>query len=664
MKLSLTSSPARLFSTAAIGALALTLSLVGPAGMARLESGEKPAKKKTTKGIKGDSKKIPIGTSPIKGNPDAAITIVAFSDFQCPFCARVNPTLKALLDKYPNDVRVVFKHYPLPFHQQARPAAKLAWAAQQQGKFWEMHDLLFENQRDMQDMDALASRLGEQLGLNVSRLVGDMASAEAEAAVAADEALVQALDVRGTPNFLINGLLLTGAQPQEKFAELIEAELAATKKLVKGKQRPSDLYAARVEANFKKPKAQEEREAEVEFIAGSVSVSADDPVRGSKDAPVTIIAFSDFQCPFCARVVPTLDELEKTHKKDIRIVFKHMPLSFHAQAEPAARIAWAAQQQGKFWEMHDLLFNNQEKMEGAVMEELGAELGAKLKLDISKLQKDMASSDAKRKVQKDISQAAAVGVDGTPAFFINGRLIAGAQSASTFSKIIKEEVEHAKKLKAANRKLSGEALHDAAVAANKARYEALVEEQKKAEQKLAADRIKLLQIGSAPVWGDPKAPVVIYEFTDLQCPFCARAATTLDEVVKGYPAGKVALVSKQFPLPFHQQAEPAAVAALAAHRQGKYWEMRALIFQKQAQLAQPETLLALANQLGLDIKRFEKDLKDPALLKQVKDDAALGQQLGVQGTPSFFINGQFFVGAQPAEAFRGVIDEQLAAKKP
>jgi protein-disulfide isomerase len=645
--------------------VALGLALLAPGSVGPLESGEKPGKVAKKAAIKGDSKKIPIGSSPIKGNPDAAVTIVEFSDFQCPFCTRVNPTLKSLLEKYPNDVRIVFKHYPLPFHKEARPAAKLAWAAQQQGKFWEMHDLLFENQRDLTDMDALAGRLGDQLGLNVSRLVDDMSSPAAEAAVAADEALVKAAGIQGTPNFLINGIQLTGAQPIDKFEEIISAELAATKKLVKGKQKASELYGARVDKNFEAPKDDGDESPGVaklpEFIVGNVSVLSDDPVRGAKDAPVTIIAFSDFQCPFCARGVEVLSAIEKAHGKDVRIVFKHLPLSFHARAEPAARLAWAAQQQGKFWEMHDLLFANQGRMENMSMETLAGELGAQLKLDVARLQKDMASDEAKRKVQKDLTAAAAADASGTPTFFVNGRAVVGAQSPETFALVIKEEVAHVKKLRAANKKLAGEAVHEAAVKGNMERYQVAKDAEMKAEAARAAEVAKLLQIGSAPVMGDPKAPVLIYEFTDLQCPFCARGASTIDAVAKKYP-GKVAIVSKQFPLDFHKEAEGAAVAALAAGRQGKYWEMRSLIFREQAKLKEPEFLLSLANRLGLDMKRFEADMKDPALLKQVKDDMALGKKVGVQGTPSFFINGQFVVGAQPAEAFEGAIEEQLRAK--
>jgi protein-disulfide isomerase len=645
--------------TLTLACLAIGLALVTPAAIGRSESGEKPAKAAKKAAIKGDSKKIPLAGSPMKGNPNAAVTIVEFSDFQCPFCSRVNPTLKTLLERYPDDVRVVFKHMPLDFHKNAKPAAKLAWAAQQQGKFWEMHDLLFEKQRELDDIETLGATLGGQLGLNVSQLMADMGSDAAEAALKADKELAEALNVRGTPNFLINGVRLTGAQPVEKFDEAVRAELEAVKKAVKGKQKPSELYSARVESNYQKPEAPKRDDApEPEFVVGVVTVTEADPARGPKDAPVTIVAFSDFQCPFCSRAVGTVDELTRTHKKDVRIVFKHLPLSFHDKAEPAARLAWAAQQQGKFWEMHDLLFKSQERMQTASIEELAGELGSQLKLNVGRLKEDMESEKAKQKVAQDMAEAKIAGASGTPSFFVNGRAVVGAQPASAFEDIIKEELAQTKRLRAADKKLSGESLHQAAIKANKARYDEIVEAEQKAEQALAAERLKLLTIGASPVLGDPKAPVLIYEFTDLQCPFCARGAKTLDEVVKKYP-GKVTIVSKQFPLPFHKNAEDAGVAALAAGRQGKYWEMRSLIFADQVSLSKPEVFLSLANTLGLDVKRFEKDMADPALRKQVKEEAELGAKLGVKGTPSFFINGEFVVGAQPAEAFEAVINTKL-----
>ena len=91
--------------------------------------------------------KVPLNNAPVKGKSDAPITIVEFSDFECPFCKRVNPTLAQVQKEYGDKVRIAFRHHPLPFHKNAMSAAKASLAANEQGKFWEMHDLLFEQQR-------------------------------------------------------------------------------------------------------------------------------------------------------------------------------------------------------------------------------------------------------------------------------------------------------------------------------------------------------------------------------------------------------------------------------------------------------------------------------------------------------------------------------------
>ncbi len=166
---------------------------------------------------------VSVGSSPSKGPADAAVTIVEFSDFQCPYCSRVGPTLTKVLEDYPKEVRVVYKHYPLSFHQQALPAAKASAAAGKQGKFWEMHDLIFQNQRNL--TPAAFKSYAEQLGLDVARFEKDFASAAIAAEVEADVTLARSLGVTGTPGLFVNGRFMSGAQPYSAFKAKIDAEL-------------------------------------------------------------------------------------------------------------------------------------------------------------------------------------------------------------------------------------------------------------------------------------------------------------------------------------------------------------------------------------------------------------------------------------------------------
>ena len=156
------------------------------------------------------------------------------------------------------------------------------------------------------------------------------------------------------------------------------------------------------------------------------------PARGPERANVTIVEFSDFQCPFCARVGPTLDRIHQEYGDKVRIVFKHLPLSIHPKAPAAHAAAEAAHRQGKFWEMHDKIFKGQR----ALSEESYVQWAGELGLDIDRFKRDLASSDVKGAVDRDSREASALGVTGTPGFFINGKFMSGAQPFSSFKTAI------------------------------------------------------------------------------------------------------------------------------------------------------------------------------------------------------------------------------------
>lgn len=168
--------------------------------------------------------KVDVGSSPVRGNPNAPITIIEFSDFQCPFCARGAATMDEIAKEYGDKVKIAFKHLPLPFHEQATPAAKASIAAHKQGKFWEMHDLLFKNQQEL-GTEAY-EKFAKELGLNMEKFRKDMNSEETAKAVEADAALAASLDVRGTPGFFVNGVQVKGARPVGDFKKIIDRWLA------------------------------------------------------------------------------------------------------------------------------------------------------------------------------------------------------------------------------------------------------------------------------------------------------------------------------------------------------------------------------------------------------------------------------------------------------
>lgn len=169
--------------------------------------------------------RVPVGRSASRGSADAKVTLVMVTDFQCPYCKRVQPTIQALERRYGSDLRIVVKHNPLAFHKQARPAALAAEAAHEQGKFWELHELLYENNRSLSDKDIL--RWAKEAGCDMSRFRADRAKATLSRRVDEDIALAKKVGARGTPAFFVNGRFLSGAQPEAAFATVIDAELTA-----------------------------------------------------------------------------------------------------------------------------------------------------------------------------------------------------------------------------------------------------------------------------------------------------------------------------------------------------------------------------------------------------------------------------------------------------
>jgi protein-disulfide isomerase len=170
---------------------------------------------------------IKIGDSFAKGPKDAPVTIVEWSDFQCPFCSQAKDLVHQILDAYPKDVQFVFKNYPLPFHPNAMPAAKAAVAAGKQGKFFEMHDLLFANQRTLTPENY--EKWAKELGLDVEKFKKDMEAPEVAAQITNEMKEAGEVGVRGTPSFFIDGKQPAG-RSFELYKSIIDENLKNTKK--------------------------------------------------------------------------------------------------------------------------------------------------------------------------------------------------------------------------------------------------------------------------------------------------------------------------------------------------------------------------------------------------------------------------------------------------
>jgi protein-disulfide isomerase len=592
--------------------------------------------------------KVPVHGSPTAGRADALITLVEFSDYECPFCSRAHNTVTQLQRDYGNKLRVVMKQNPLSFHANARPAALAALAAGEQGKYWEMHDKLFQNTRALDA--ASLERYAQDIGLNIAKWKQDMQAAKFAAQIDGDQALASQLGATGTPAFFVNGRKLSGAQPLERFKALIDEELAKAEAMVKSGTKPDQVYAKILEQGVAAPPAAPAPSpagAPAQAQLAKIDVPADSPFFGPKHAKVTIVEWSDFECPFCARAVPTLKEIKNTYGNDVKVVFRHQPLSFHPNAKPAAEASMAAHEQGKFWEYHDKLFENIKQLDRASLERYAQELG----LNMAKFKQAMDSGKYRAKVEADAAAGSAVGANGTPTFFVNGRQLVGAQPFPAFKAIIDEELAKANKLLAEGTKIDQV-------------YEKILATAQAAPAPAPPSApppppvVKDIQLAQAPVKGPKNAPITIVAFSDFECPFCSRVLPTLKQIEDEYK-GKVKVAFKHQPLPFHANAKLAAAASMAANEQGKFWEYHDKLFANQKQLDRA-SLERYAQELGLDMGKFKSVLDSNKYDPLITADSQEGMRIGANGTPTFFINGRQLVGAQPFPSFKAIIDDELA----
>jgi protein-disulfide isomerase len=363
--------------------LALTSLLAGPAAC---QAAQSPS-----------AAQLPPWMAPVRGSATASVVLLVFGDLSCTTCAGLEPALKALRDEFPSDVQIRFKHNPAPDDARARLAHEAVVEAGRQGKFWEMHDLLAANPGKL-DAEHLAG-YAKTLGLDSAAFAEALRARTHRAVVERDILEAKALGAAGTLTLFINGRRGNGVPPGPVLSNLV-------KNLVAGG----------------------DGSGPAPVTAGSLDLSGV-PIRGDANAPVTIVEFSDFQCGFCYRVNPTLAQLLDRYQGKVRLLFKHSPIEGHTAAPLAHRAAYAAQQQGKFWEMHDRIFANQRAMDREALLAHASALG----LDLARFTADLDSPRAQAVLDRDQAEAAKVGVDGTPTFFVNGTPLVGAQPLEAFT---------------------------------------------------------------------------------------------------------------------------------------------------------------------------------------------------------------------------------------
>lgn len=329
---------------------------------------------------------------------------------------------------------------------------------------------------------------------------------------------------------------------------------------------------------------------------------------------VEVVLYTDFQCPFCALFARPFRELQVKGAVGVQlsVQFKHFPLDMHPAAQLAHQTALAAAQQGKFWEMHDLLFKDQ----SGLTREKAMQFALKLGLDVERFSEDMESERLKQIIAADRAEGERLGVQGTPTFFINGKGYSGVRSFEELKRLVEDE----------------------------------------------ARRLRVLSEVSDVLLsrGPAQAPVTLELFADLQSPVTRPALVVLDEAARKYPS-KVRIQFRNFPLSFHPQAPLAHEAAMVAAAQGHFWEFISFILDHQEALREQD-LIAQAGRLGLDQMTFAERLGSHHYLPRVAADLEAGARRGLRGSPVIFVNGRRIDGVPTSAQLIEYIETELAVR--
>ena len=418
--------------------------IVAPVVAPAPESGSQPAMHRG----------VPVGFTeegyPFRGDPNAAITIYEYSDYECPFCARhVIQTEPALLAGFAEtgSVKFVFRDMPLSsIHPNALAASIAANCVAEQDivLFWQMHDMLFRSQSEWAPLEEALSffaAMAQDLGADATQYGSCMANNQAQVSKVNDSlAEAQSLGFTGTPSFRFvreetgESFTLTGAQPYDTFAGFIDtiASGGTPQGASQAQQQP-----------------QQQGEGQLPYWATAEGLTPDpdrpgftmagDVYKGSPDAPIVIVEFSDFQCPYCSRhaltTQPVLDQ-EFVQPGVVMWVFKHFPIeNIHPYAISASIAAECAAEQEAFWLFHHRLFVDLDQWSQPQNDNYFMELAAEYELDTDAFATCLASDASALSVQNDMQEGAPF-VRGTPTFVVlaggEGRLIPGALPTDQF----------------------------------------------------------------------------------------------------------------------------------------------------------------------------------------------------------------------------------------
>lgn len=645
------------------------------------------------------SSEVPVGTDPSWGDFKAPVTIVAFGDYNCSFTRRAYVTLRALQKRYGrNKLRLVFKPTPL---WKPHYAAELLTAVHQiagKEKFWRVtHRSLTEGVSKKERLAYLIA--GE--GLDGGALDAHIANGEPGRAVRANNKLAKTLRVEGLPTFYINGLRINGAQPEALFIDVVEGQLRKAEQLLTDGAAPEAVYPrlvakqigqvapssttgeknapreqghascsqVHVRAGDPVPQVQkQEKDPRRQYLTYfikeksetvlsrrwsdevyQIPIFQDDPWRGAKTPLVTIVQFSDLQCPYSRMVEKTLDKLLAHHGEDLRIVWKDNPLAMHPQAKRAAAVArFVYQMTGrqKFW-------NSLDFVRGWGMGYGGGRRPLEKHLKDAGLSWQGATNYEQnasfvRKLEQSQDLALGFGATSTPHFFVNGKRLAGAVVYQHFAALIDAELSAARKLV------------DAGVSRSKL-YDTIMRDAE------PLPRFKTIKVAPPPAdapWIGAENPKIIAQlWTNFECPGAADLHADVIEKLKR--ESDVRIVLRHLPLSFErfQLAAEAAYEVFLQKGNKEYWLFHKMLFAQMRYGRLDRTSVEiLADKHGVDLSKLREALNTRKHRARIEADVQAALEAGITQSPSLVVSDLLVPGSNPKWKYEYAL--HLVRKRP
>lgn len=597
---------------------------------------------------------------PALGAKAPLVVVTLFTDFQCPYCREMAPAMHRVVETWPDAVQVQFRHLPLSFHPLAEAAARASVAAQLQGRFQAVHDLLFHRQAEWSELPDVAAFEGwvvseaTRVGLDAARFTADLRAPATAARVAADDAKAQGLGLPGTPAVFVGGRLAEASGGVSGILTLVRQAVARGQRdLAQGVPRAEiPRRSAATEATDPRlagwliddrpadgpdgadgpdegerpqplPRSGDAGRA-VPQERWEVPVRADDPARGPARAPVTLVLFEDIQCPFCADLFPTLERLLERYPDTARLVVKSLPLPFHAQARPAALALECARQRGQFWPLRQRLVEQRDALSPELIDAQAAAVG----LDADAFAACLQAPATAQRVDQDIALAERVGARGTPVLYVNGRKVAGSRPLPELVALVDAELEHA-------RAVARDTLDPyPAILAGAAALDPL------------SPDTAALDLADAPRRGPTDAPVRLVLWNDLACEPCRQVGRAVAGLATAAPAPgepAVAVHVRPFVPAGDAAAELAARGLLCGGRLAVFWALHDLLSRRGP--GSRQDLIDAAGAVGAAPDAMAACLDDETTSAAVARAAAEARRLGVDRAPTLFVDGHRYDGS-------------------